>query len=354
MHDWTPLGIEQKFDQRTELKWRFIGYKFRRKLFFPGATRGHTVDAMENISVTDPIGLAMERVKHILFRPFDLGKWFAIGFCAWLARLGEQGFSSGNGNFSGSNRHGGDAHQQLEHARSYVVENLYWILPLGIFLFALALALGVLFAWLNSRGKFMFLNCVAVNRADVAEPWKRFAKLANSLFWFRIGLAFVGLLITVPIIVFGFLVAMPMFRHDSWNVAGVMILIGLGFALLLIGICFGLIRKLTMDFVVPIMYLRGSRCLAAWREFRQMLSANFGDFVLYLLFQIVIGIVIAVIIVAVVLVTCCIAGCFMLIPYIGTVLLLPVHIFNRAYSLYYLAQYGPNYNVFQPVATASQ
>ena len=307
---------------------------------------------MEHINVTDPIGLAMERVKQILFRPFDLGKWFAIGFCAWLAGLGERGFG---GNFNGnSGRHDGDIHRDFEHARSYVLENLNWILPLVIFLFVLAFAIGVLLIWLNSRGKFMFLNCVALNRSEVVEPWKRFADQANSLFWFRLGLALIGLVITVPFVVFGILLALPMFRNDSWNVGGVMILIALFFGMVFISICFALIRKLTTDFVVPIMYLRGSRCLAAWKEFRQLLGANFGGFVLYLLFQIVIHLAIGVMVLAVIVVTCCIAGCFMAIPYIGTVLLLPVSTFTRAYSLYYLAQYGPNYNVFPPAATVAQ
>jgi molecular chaperone DnaJ len=28
-------------------------------------------------------------VKRVLFQPFDLGKWFVIGFAAWLAHLGD-------------------------------------------------------------------------------------------------------------------------------------------------------------------------------------------------------------------------------------------------------------------------
>jgi hypothetical protein len=40
----------------------------------------------------------------------------------------------------------------------------------------------------------------------------------------------------------------------------------------------------------------------------------------------------------------------MIIPYLGTVLLLPILVFKRAYSLHYLAQYGPQYDVF-PSAT---
>jgi hypothetical protein len=53
---------------------------------------------------------------------------------------------------------------------------------------------------------------------------------------------------------------------------------------------------------------------------------------------------IGVMILALVLVTCCCAGCLLAIPYLGTVLLLPVLVFKRSYSLYYLAQYGREYD----------
>jgi len=51
------------------------------------------------------------------------------------------------------------------------------------------------------------------------------------------------------------------------------------------------------------------------------------------------------------LVTCCIAGCLFALPYLGTVFLLPILVFERAYSLHYLAQFGPDYDVFAPPAT---
>jgi hypothetical protein len=35
----------------------------------------------------------------------------------------------------------------------------------------------------------------------------------------------------------------------------------------------------------------------------------------------------------------------MVIPYVGTVALLPILAFKRAYSLYYLAQFGSKYDV---------
>ncbi|MFO1513078.1 MAG: hypothetical protein U1F83_09235 [Verrucomicrobiota bacterium] len=96
------------------------------------------------------------------------------------------------------------------------------------------------------------------------------------------------------------------------------------------------------------MFLRRNKCLEGWRELRRLFTGNVGNFILYFLFQIVLGMVIGTMVLIVVLVTCCIAGCLMLLPFLGTVLLLPVHVFNRAYSLHFLAQFGPEFDVFPP------
>lgn len=306
---------------------------------------------MEHISVTDPIGPAIGRVRQLLFRPFDLGKWFVIGFCAWLAGLGEHA-ARGNFNYStnDSGRRGEDIRQQFEHAREFILNNLGWLLPTVIFFVALGIALAVLFIWLNSRGKFMLLHCVALDRAEVREPWNRHSRVANSLFWFRIVLGLLGLAVMLPCIVFMVMVILSLVRHFLF--VGIMALLCVFGVLMIIGIFFALIRKFTMDFVVPIMYLRGEGCLAAWRQFLQMLSANIGHFALYILFQFVIVIAIDIIVVMLVIGTCCILGCVMMIPYIGTVLLLPLIIFKRAYSLYYIAQFGPQFDVFRPPAAA--
>ena len=40
-----------------------------------------------SISATDPIGLAMSRTGRMLFKPFDIKKWFVLGFAATLVAL---------------------------------------------------------------------------------------------------------------------------------------------------------------------------------------------------------------------------------------------------------------------------
>jgi hypothetical protein len=76
-----------------------------------------------------------------------------------------------------------------------------------------------------------------------------------------------------------------------------------------------------------------------------------GTFILYFLFQIALVMAIGVIVVGAVIITCCIAGCLMALPYLGTILLLPVSMFKRCYSLYFLAQFGRKYDVFAPAST---
>jgi hypothetical protein len=113
-----------------------------------------------------------------------------------------------------------------------------------------------------------------------------------------------------------------------------------------ISIAFAVAQKFTKDFVVPIMFLRSTSCLAAWREFLRLLSARKGVFTLYILFQIVIKMAVWTIIFAAGVMTCCTVWCFLAIPYIGTVVKLPVLVFTRAYPLCFLSQFGPEFDCF--------
>ena len=301
-----------------------------------------------NISVTVPINQAIDRVKRLLFRPFDLGKWFVIGFTAWLAHLGEQGFS-GNFNFPSGDR-GDDIRRTFEQAKEFVMNNLVWIVPLVIAIVAVSFVIGTVLLWLKCRGQFMFLHCVANEKAEVAVPWHKFAREGNSMFGFRFVLGLIAMVLTLPVLVVIGISIWRMFQRGEPDVAGVVIVVACALVLIVVCVVFAVIGKFATDFVVPIMFLRRIGCLAAWREFRGLLSANVSQFVVYLLFQIVLAMAIGVMVLIAIIVTCCCACCLMSVPYIGAVLLLPVHAFKRAYSLHYLAQYGREYDVF-PVPT---
>ncbi len=297
------------------------------------------------ISVTEPVGRAIKEVKAILFRPFSLEKWLIIGFCAWLAYLGGGGGPSGGGG-QHHNNDWSEVEKVMTQAKEFVINNLVWIVPLVCFGITVVILISLVLTWLNSRGQFMFLHCVARNKAEVQIPWTKYGPHGNSLFLFKIALGLISFIVIVLYITAVAVGVIALANGLDSQIGAVMgaILGFLGFVLLCIVII--LIKKFTLDFVVPIMFLRTSSCVAAWREFREILSARKGAFFLYILFQIVLGIAISALILTFALVTCCCACCFLAIPYIGTVVLLPVLVFKRAYSLHYLRQFGSDFDVF--------
>lgn len=304
------------------------------------------------ISVIEPIGAAIEKTKQILFRPFDIGKWFTIGFCAFLATLGSGGIpNSGGGGGHSSGGQTQDFHREINNIKDALLDNLPIVVIVAAVAFLLILAISLVLAWLSSRGQFMFLHCVAQNKGEVAVPWKRYAQQANSLFLFKLLVGFAG---TIAVIICLIPLGVIGFSFTKTGMAGfaMMNLVWIGllaFCIITLAMTIAGIKLLTEDFVIPIMSLRGCTVTEGWKEFWNILMSNKGPFTLYLLFLFVIGLATGMIILIAVLATCCCAGCIMAIPYIGTVLLLPILVWRRSYSLCYLAQYGSQFDVFGSV-----
>ncbi len=313
----------------------------------------------KRISVIDPIHPAFQRVGLILFRPFDIGKWFIIGFGAWLASLGEGGGGFG-GHFGGPGGGFNDASGEplsfrdvVQDALSWLGENAGWLIPVAIALAVVAATVWIVFLWLSSRGEFMFLHCVAHNVAEVALPWKAYSGLANSLWIFRAIL----FLISTPLflgIVGAFLwVGVRAALAEQLAPGSIVLLSVLILFFILALIVLAIVNLFALDFVVPLMLRRSLSCLEAWKHLGSLLTGYPAAFLLYILFQIALNLVLGAVILGIVLATCCIAGCLISIPYLGTVLLLPVLVFFRSYSAYFLAQFGPDDDMFQASLPAS-
>src|SRR5262249_1998516 len=73
-----------------------------------------------------------------------------------------------------------------------------------------------------------------------------------------------------------------------------------------------------------------------------LITAHPGEILLYCLFLIVLAIATGLVSCFAICVTCCIAA----LPYIGTVILLPVFILFRSFSLVFLRQFGADYDVW--------
>jgi hypothetical protein len=313
-------------------------------------------------SVGEAISKSFHRTVRMLFKPFDAGKWFVLGFCAWLAYLGERGgFNFNfNGGFPNQGQGGGGAGPDFSGVKPWIIEHLVLLAVIGGACFIAVMVLSLLMAWLKARGQFMFLDGVARNRGAVVEPWHRFRHLGNSLFWFNLVLGLVSLFGFFLIAGLALLVAWADIQARHFGVGAVLAIVAAVVLFLPWLFVIVLIHAVLRDFVVPIMYLRNVRTLDGWRIFgREVLHGHVLEFVVFYLVKYGLGILMMVIPLAACCLTCCLTCCISCIPYLGTVLMLPLLVFMRCYSLYFLEQAGPEWRIFaeepgpMPVVTAA-
>ena|GEM_PF-166424 len=318
-----------------------------------GGKQGVLMAGVQEISVISPIDPALQHTRRVLFEHFDLKKWFVMGFCAFLAHLGDGGGGfNPAGNFGGRGRGGRDDLDDFGRGAGQWMADHWGLVILiagGVILFVFALA--TLLTWLSSRGKFMFLDNVIKNRAAVSEPWERFRAFGNTLFVFRFLVGLTGLGAFALIGGFCFVLAYPNIRDGRFGARSVTALL-LGLLLLaILLVCLALLQMAVNDFVVPITYRRGARPVQALRIFRdEMLAGHEGVFLLYVLAKVVIAIVAGVLVLIGTCVTCCIAA----LPYLSSVAFLPIFVFVRSYSLYFLEQFGPEWRFLSQAAPAPQ
>src|SRR5437867_3092982 len=289
----------------------------------------HMNSTEPQIEIFKPFGEAFELMKRILFQPFDVKKWFVIGFAAWLASLGGGGL-----NYQYNRR---EDVQKLNEAISQIPHP---VLVTGVcVLIAFVLVLIVLFAWLRARGCFMFIDCIAKNRGTIAEPWRVFQKEGNSYFLFSLLVGF-AFLIFAALLSFPF--TLPIIRgvtflhiHDVYLISTIA---AWAFVVILLLLAWLLIAS----FMVPVMYRQRCRALKAFGIVVRLIAAYPGEILLYCLFLIVLALATAIVACVATCATCCIAA----IPYIGTVILLPAFVLLRSFSLLFLRQFGPDYDVW--------
>ena len=308
-----------------------------------------------------PVGPAWRAMVRMLFKPFVTGKWFVLGFTAWLATLGQGGGGGGIANFRSSGYGGEDKpfrigevdwQQMMAVVRGFLAEwgsTIAWITAVVV---AVSIVFGLAIMWFRSRGKFMFLDNVVNDRAEISGPWHTFSQHGKSLFlWcFLYGLiAFaVSLLVAVLAV---YTVVIPCARAGTFDPAVIPGIVLTGSIALVFGLAAWYIGRFLEDFVIPIMYIRDLTATEAWGVFLGLMKGRFWRFIGYGIVYWFLGVVAATAVVIVVLITCCVTiGCLIAIPYIGAVVLLPVSVFFRLYSLGFLAQFGPEYRVGAGVA----
>jgi hypothetical protein len=291
-----------------------------------------------------PLNLAWERMKHILWRPFDLSKWIVLGFSAWLAGLTDGAGGGGwkwildNDDFSHGPFAASAGTSWLESGHAFL-----WIPLLFVVIMAVA-AILVAVLWLSSRAKFVFLDNVVHDRAQIVEPWHRLRDLGNSLFLWRLGfLVCCGLIVLVLMVLFFAPVATLSFSDALAGLSYAAMVFGV-LVMIVFGVLAAFVALFLEGFVIPIMYKFELKATEAWSYFLPWLKSRPLPFVLYGLFIVGLGICFAVFFSMVCVLTCCVVA----LPYVGTVIMLPIWVAYRLFSVEFLAQFDPGFDLFTP------
>ena len=295
------------------------------------------------LSATDPVQKSIDTAHRLLFAPFSFGKWCAMGFTLFLANL-LSGGSGGNmrspkgfGKFS-SHRVDTSLGATLETARDWIAGHAVLTAVLVI----LGLAIFVVCQWLGSRAQFMFLDNVVNDRGRVAEPWGRYRTHGNRVFVFHLLLNLAGLVLMGGGLYLGWTRSRLDLGDLTFGLETLKALLLALSVLVPLGLVMMVISLLLRDFVVPVMYLRG--CTVAegfgvvWNE---LMPGNGGSFVLFYLMKLILWVAAACLILLGSCLTCCLAG----LPYVSSVVFLPVFVFFRAYSLHFMAQAGAEWRM---------
>lgn len=297
-----------------------------------------------NVTYFDPLSRAWKRMTTALFKPFDITKWFVVGFTAFLARLMDWP--------DGGNDHESRGHFDMDEfihlpdtIREWIIDNPDWftLIVIGIILLVAFL---VFLTWLSSRGKFMFLDNVVHDRAKVVDPWRKYKMEGNSLFVWRVCYGLICFVVFSLIAYQSFLIVEDIY-YDGFSVGEHLLrIIGMGLLFLAVIVALAYISLFLSDFIVPIMYKNNIVATKGWSHFTPLLSRNWLYFILYGLFVLVLYILVAIVVVLVGLFTCCIGFILLIIPYIGSVITLPISYTFRAFSVEFLGQFGPEYSLF--------
>jgi hypothetical protein len=281
---------------------------------------------------------------RMLFRPFRFELWLVMGFAAFLSEL----FSGGGGGSNFGGKYRGHVPVVAGQIRQRVWDFFHQpgMMVALVVAGSVALVLTIVLLWVNSRGRFIFLDNVIYERPAIADPWKRYAELGNSLFGWTLvfGAACIGVTVVISL---PFVAALrSLWYEGSFHWAGIASIFGLLFMAIPVALVAGFTLLFLYHFVVPIMMRHNLSTTAAWGRFMPLLRAHPGSFFLFGVMMLLVEIVFLLAVVFVGALTCCVGFLLFAVPYVKQVVLLPALATIRGIGPEFLAQFGPEFDLY--------
>jgi hypothetical protein len=306
-------------------------------------------------SIEQSFRYALDWMKQLLW-PFDFGKWIGLAFVLWLATLAEGGGGfQMPGNFGGGGTGGRgtgapSVGEEMQRGADWALSNMGPIIAISAVVVVLIVAFSALLVWLRARGQFMYLDAVVTGEPKIGDSWNATSRQGNSLFklQFLIGmLSFAYWVLAVAVMGVSILTTMKAGGEPESILMGIFFVFIPAILLYIpIGLVLGIFSLYVSDFVVPIMYRRGLTFRPAWALFYALLRQNMSRFAIYTLVRILLAVVVGILAGIVSLIATCLTCCILGLPVVNRLPILPFMVFKRAFPIFYLEQFGPEWEIF--------
>ncbi|MDD5009807.1 MAG: hypothetical protein PHC68_15575 [Syntrophorhabdaceae bacterium] len=234
------------------------------------------------------IGDSADWTKTVLFKPFNFKKWLVLAFIAIMA-----GSMSNGCNFNDGRHYEESREEQQEQKQGECVPSedgsarteapvdtaTAWAKFGSVMLFIVALLL--IFMWLGSRFSFVFIDDIVRNDASIRKPFSDNAVAGNSYFRFNIVFMLVFLLGIASFVGLGILIYV-----QAAFIAFIPLILVFTVAVAAVAVFMAMMT----DLALPIMYKDRIKALAGIGKAWALVKANKGNFVVYLLIKIGLGI----------------------------------------------------------------
>ncbi len=309
------------------------------------------LQATGRMEVFKGVDLALGHTKAWLFRPFEIGKWFCIGVIIFFDVLFGSGLNYTGNSYGGSGGNGGlgDIAQVWRTAETWVMAHFALIALGGLLVLTLIVVAWAALTYLSSRGQLMFVRATALRDSRIDTNWRAVKPHVMSLFWFRLILLMLGMLMGLVLVVVVYIILrgaiIPTAEYTGEPVAFMpllMTLIPVAVFFAVLSVVLGLAMSLLRSFVVPIMIACDLPCTQAWGEFFRAASGNWFPIIGYILFNIVFHMIFG----FASLLAGCLTCCLGFLPVLSHTILAPFYVFQRALPLYMLAMRDERYNLF--------
>jgi hypothetical protein len=250
---------------------------------------------MPTFSATQAISPAIERTKQLLFQPFRWGTFLKLSTVAILTGGG----SSGNFN-SGSNfgHHNTTTTSQITTGMPHMPLNPAWIVAAAFFALAL-IVIGIWLFYLVVRLRFALFDCLIHQTKLIRPGWHkyRFQAFRYFLLCIVVGVVFFAVLAALAVpFVFGFMRIYQESQTTGQFPLGGFIALLLPLLPILILIVFASIAVsiILQDFMLPHIALENASAGQAWAGVRARIMAEKGSFLLYAVLRIFLPIITAI------------------------------------------------------------